>query len=246
VMLPPLLSTKCAAFFRDMNQVFILFLAVAVGLSAVRSTAAEPAPNVSVLEGNVLCIRPGYLTENFPDQFHAVQLTNRVVGTVLDLRFADGDDKAVEAAVKMFAARKTPLAMLVNGQTRGAAAELAGKLRAANAGILIGSTNLPGITPTDILVKVGLEDEKKFQANPFALAATNELISLSAKNELLPFVDHMSEAELVRKRIKDGEDGSDDSSTPRPLPAQPVIRDPSLARAVDLIKALAILKPYHG
>jgi len=34
----------------------------------------------------------------------------------------------------------------------------------------------------------------------------------------------------VRKRIKDGEDGSDDSSMPRQMPAQPVIRDPSLAR----------------
>jgi hypothetical protein len=30
------------------------------------------------------------------------------------------------------------------------------------------------------------------------------------------------------------------------VPAQPVIRDPSLARAVDLIKALAILKPARG
>ena len=88
--------------------------------------------------------------------------------------------------------------------------------------------------------------EKKFLLDPFAMTATNEPVSLSAKNELLPFVDHMSEAELVRKRIKDGEDGSDDSSTPRPLPAQPVIRDPSLARAVDLIKALAILKPARG
>ena len=245
-MLAPLLSRECAAFFGDMNRVFILFLALALGQSAARLTAAEPVPNVSVLEGNVLCIRPGYLTESFSDQFRSLQLTNKVVGTVLDLRFADGDDKAVEAAVKMFATKKAPLAMLVNGQTRGAAAELAGKLRAANAGILIGSTNLPGIIPTDILVTVGLEDEKQFQSDPFAMSATNEPVSLSAKNELLPFVDHMSEAELVRKRVKDGEDGSDDALSPRVVPAQPVIQDPSLARAVDLLKALAILKPSRG
>jgi len=244
VMVAPLLSGKCAAFFGDMNRAVILFLAL--GVSVAQLIAAEPVPNVTVLEGNVLCIRPGHLTEGFPEQFRALQLTNKVVGTVLDLRFADGEAKSVEAAVKMFGTKKAPLAMLVNGQTRGAAAELAGRLRAANAGILIGSANLPGILPTDILVKVAVEDEKRFQDNPFAVTATNELVSLSAKNELLPFVDHMSEAELVRKRIKDGEDSGDDPLTPRVAPAQPVIRDPSLARAVDLLKALAILKPSRG
>jgi hypothetical protein len=243
-MLAPLLSGQGAAFFGCMNRVFILFLAL--GLSAAQLMAADPVPNVTVLEGNVLCIRPGYLTPGFPEQFRSLQLTNKVVGTVLDLRFTDGDEKAVDAAVQMFATRKAPLALLVNGQTRGGAAEVAGRLRAANAGILIGSTNLPGIIPTDILVTVGQEEERKFQENPFAMTTTNEPVSLSAKSELLPFVDHMSEAELVRKRIKDGEDEGDDPLTPRPAPSQPVIRDPSLARAVDLLKALAILKPYHG
>ncbi|MDR3458033.1 MAG: hypothetical protein P4N60_11345 [Verrucomicrobiae bacterium] len=228
-----------------MNRV-VIWLFLALSLSALRLTAAEPVPNVTVLEGNVLCIRPGHLTESFPEQLRALQLTNKVVGTVLDLRFVDGEGAAVDAAVKLFAAKKTPLALLVNSQTHGAAAELAGRLRAANAGILIGSANLPGMTPTDILVKVGLEDEKKFQENPFAVTATNEPVSLSAKNELLPFVDHMSEAELVRKRIKDGEDEGDDSLTPRVTPVAPVIRDPSLVRAVDLLKALAILKPSRG
>ncbi|HEV2695991.1 MAG TPA: hypothetical protein VG347_24095 [Verrucomicrobiae bacterium] len=227
-----------------MNRAVILFLAL--GVSAVSALAADLAPNVTVLEGDVLCIRPGHLTEGFPDQFHALQLTNKVVGTVLDLRFADGEETAVDGAVKMFATRKAPLALLVNSETRGAAAELAGKLRAANAGILIGSTNLPGIIPTDILVKVSLADEKKFQLDAFAMTATNEPVSSSAKNELLPFVDHMSEAELVRKRIKDGEDDGEEAATPRVEPAQPVIQDPSLARAVDLLKALAILKPAHS
>jgi len=227
-----------------MNRVFILFLAV--GLSAMRLMAAEPVPNVSVLEGDVLCVRPGHLMEGFSEQMRSWQLTNKVVGTVLDLRFADGEEGTVDAAVKWFTTKKAPLALLVNSETRGAAAELAGRVRAANAGILIGSTNLPGMPPMDILVKAGLEDEKKFQENPFAMTSTNEPVSLSAKNELLPFVDHMSEAELVRKRIKDGEDEGDDPLTPRTAPAQPVIRDPSLARAVDLLKALAILKPARG
>ena len=35
-------------------------------------------------------------------------------------------------------------------------------------------------------------------------------------------------------------------STPRAEPAQPVIRDPALARAVDLLKALAVLHKPRG
>ena len=63
-----------------------------------------------------------------------------------------------------------------------------------------------------------------------------------AKNDLRAFVDHMTEAELVRRKIKDGEDESDGTTTPRPGPAQPVVRDPVLARALDWLKALAVLK----
>ena len=222
----------------------ILFLAA--GLAAVPLLAGEPAPNVSVLDGNVLCIRTSHLTDTFPDEVRSFQPTNKIVGTVLDLRFADGDDKSVDAALKLFTGKKTPLAMLVNSQTRGAAAELATRLRLAKAGILIGSTNPPGKISTDIAVAASLEDERKYLANPFAAPNTNVLISLSAKNELLPFVDHMSEAELVQRRIKDGEDEGDEPLTPRVTPAQPVIRDPALARAVDLLKALAILKPMRG
>jgi hypothetical protein len=59
-------------------------------------------------------------------------------------------------------------------------------------------------------------------------------------------VDHMTEAELVHRKIKDGEDASDEMLSPRPAPPQPVIRDPALARAVDLLKALAILQPVRG
>lgn len=239
-----LLSGLSGAFSAGMIRGVILFLAA--GLSTVPLLAGEPAASVSVFDGDVLCIRAAYLTDSFAEQVHSLQPTNKVVGTVLDLRFADGDDKSVDAAVKLFAGKKTPLAIVVNSQTRGAAAELATRLRLARAGILIGSTNLPGTILTDIAVAASLEDERKYLANPFAAPNTNVLISLSAKNELLPFVDHMSEAQLVQRRIKDGEDEGDEPLSPRVMPAQPVIRDPALARAVDLLKALAILKPMHG
>ena len=115
-------------------------------------------------------------------------------------------------------------------------------MRANGRGIVIGSTN--GNIKPDITVAVSNADEKKFQADPFAQIAPEKGVSLSATNNLLPFVDHMSEAELVSKRAKDGE--LDEPDMPRAAPLQPVIRDPALARAVDLLKALAILHKTRG
>ena len=58
--------------------------------------------------------------------------------------------------------------------------------------------------------------------------------------------DHMSEAELVSKRIKDGEGEYNPALASRAEPVTPVIRDPALARAVDLLKAVAALHPARG
>ena len=122
---------------------------------------------------------------------------------------------------------------------------LVAQLRADAAAVLIGSTNSPASLTPDIVVAVGAEEEKKFQEDPFLKAAAAPPAEMSATNELLAFVDHTSEADLVRKRIKDGEDDGE-VTQPRVEPPQPVIRDPALARAVDLLKALAALHPARG
>lgn len=193
------------------------------------------------LDDGIMQIRVERVTEQFATDFSAAQSKGMVRDVVLDLRSSDGDLAAVAAAQKFLAAQKLRLVMLVNRQTRGAAAELALRLRSAKAGVVIGSTDLTGALSPDIAVKVSAADEKKFLTNPFALTTTNEAPSLAAKNELLPLIDHMSEAELVRKRIKDGEEDVE-TLTPRAEPAQPVIRDPVLVRAVDLLKALTIFR----
>ncbi len=220
-----------------MNKCAILFLA-----AALAAGAAEPAVKISVLENNVLCVRASRVPENFPEQIRAAAPTNRLAGTVLDLRFAD--DAATNAA-DYFTGQKSPLVILVNSRTRGAAAALAAQLRATVAAIVIGSTNPPGIISPDIAVAVSMDDEKKFQEDPYFKAAARPSRALPGTNNLLAFVDHTSEAELVRKRIKDGdEDG--EITTPRAEPSQPVIADPALARAVDLLKALAVLHKARG
>jgi hypothetical protein len=223
-----------------MKRGLILFLAV--GLMATAAWGADPA--ISVLENNVLCVRPSRVTDGLTEQLLALPATNRISGTILDLRFADGDDAAVDSAVKLFSAKKVPLVILANAETRGGAAELASRLRTAGLGLIIGSTNLPGGISPDISVAVSADAEKGFQANPYLLLPASEA-GLSATNDLLPIIDHTSEAELVREKVKDGEE-DDSGPTARPEPAQPVISDPEVARAVDLIKALAILQTTRG
>jgi hypothetical protein len=219
-----------------MTKYFFLFLAGALSAGAV-----ELPMKISVLEGSVLCVRASRVPENVTDQIHATAMPNHLAGTVLDLRFADG---AATNAADYFMHRKSPLVILVNGQTRGAAAALATQLRTSASAVLIGNTNSENLSP-DIVVAVGLDDEKKFQDNPFFSVVTTPAGNLSATNDLLAFIDHTSEADLVRKRIKDGE-GDGEVSMPRAEPPQPVIRDPALARAVDLLQALAALHPARG
>jgi hypothetical protein len=208
--------------------------------SALSAWADEPALKVSVLENNVLCVRASQLPGNFAEQLHADQPTNKTIGTILDLRFADGSNEI--SAGNLFSDRKFPLVILVNSQTRGSAANLATQLRAGGRGIVIGSTNAQ-ITP-DIAIAANSDAEKQFQENPFLQLPAGKAGSSASSNAFLPFIDHTSEADLVRKRVKDGD--QDDETSARTEPDQPVIRDPALARAVDLLKALAILKRSHG
>ena len=95
----------------------------------------------------------------------------------------------------------------------------------------------------DITVPVTQDDERTYLKNPYAALGGNENSRLFGTNDISAFVDHTSEADLVRQRLKDGGDQGaivsapgHPQSTPRP-----VIRDPVLARALDLIKGLAIV-----
>jgi hypothetical protein len=216
-----------------------MFLLLALTFNVL---AAEPG--VSIYSDNVLCLHPQQMTLDSMTRLLAAPPTNTLSGTILDLRFTDGDSTAVDAVTKLLAGQKTPLIILANGDTRGGAAQLATQLRLAGRGIIIGSTNVSGTISPDITLNISADREKAFLADPFLNTATN-VLSLADTNDFLPLVDHTSEAELVQKRIKDGEE-DDTTPTARPGPATPAIQDPALARAVDLIKALAIVRTAKG
>lgn len=202
-----------------------------------------------VLENDVAYLRVGEAGKNLADEISAAEgaltVSNQTIGTVLDLRSADGDGlDAAKSAADFFATRKLPLAILVNGDTRDAADKLALDLRDAQAGLIFGSATMD-LQP-DITVTVKPVDEKIFLADPYALPPTNSIAADGTATNALPYyIDHTSEADLVRQKIKDGDE--DENTAPvRAAPAKPVIRDPALARAVDFLKALAILQPARG
>jgi len=218
------------------------------GLLRAEATNAALA-QASILESNVAYLRVGNVARSLPAEIQSSQAalaaTNKLAGMVLDLRFANGDDSAAAlATADLFAAKKLPLAILVNSQTRGAAVTLAMDLREARDGLVLGSA-VADLKP-DIEVKVKIADEKQYLNNPYAALALSETNAADDTNHFGTFIDHTTEADLVREKIKDGEQ-DEDSEPPKPAePQKPYIHDPVLARAVDLIKALAFVRQPHG
>jgi hypothetical protein len=237
------MTRRVSGFF-----ISILFLLLAQIPSFADATNVDLIKSV-VLENDVAYLRVGEVANNLAEQIQSAQnslvTTNKIAGTVLDLRFAGGDDlTAAKAAVDLFAAKQMPLAILVNGQTHGAAATLSAELRQARDGLVFGGADAE-LKP-DIAVTVKTEDEKKFLENPYAALTSAETNALADTNNFAPFIDHTSEADLVREKIKDGDDSEDSAPTRPTEPQKPFIHDPVLARAVDLIKALAVVRKSHA
>ncbi len=101
------------------------------------------------------------------------------------------------------------------------------------------------LVPPDIAVAVSADDERAFWENPYASPAQNHRDAGVATNNLLPPVDRTSEADLVRAKHNGGDTNKNAAPARAAEPSKPVIRDPVLARAVDLIKGLAVVRKPH-
>jgi hypothetical protein len=233
------MTRRFLSFF-VLSPAFLLAMQISLRADATDTGLVKSA----ILENDALYLRVGHVEKNLAAEIRSAQntltATNKTAGTILDLRFAGGDDPdAAKTAADLFTKRKLPLAILVNGETRGAAAALAADLRGANDGLVFGDSSK--VKP-DIEVKTSLADERAFLENPFGTLAQSETNSPPSTNNFLSFVDRTTEADLVREKIKDG-DEDEDSAPPRAAePQKPFIRDPVLARAVDLIKGLAVVR----
>jgi hypothetical protein len=196
-----------------------------------------------VLENNV-----GYLhiaktdkglVDGIPAALTRLEATNSIAGIVVDLRFADGKDMDDLPAIEhLLQQTKLPLAILINSQTADASAKLAEDLREENTGLVFGSA-ADNFQP-DISIASNADDEKKFLNDPYAVLPRS-VSDADSNTNLLPLVeiDHTTEADLVREKIKDGD--QDDSDHPV-TPQKPFIHDPVLARGADFIKGVAALR----
>ena len=123
-------NTALPVVYYDLGSLSNKSLADIAGVALAKS---------AVLEGNVAYLQVGQVGKNLPNEIRAAQsalaVSNKIAGTVLDLRFADGDDlDSAKATADLFASKKLPLAILVNGGTLGAAGKLASELRVGAVG----------------------------------------------------------------------------------------------------------------
>ena len=125
------------------------------------------------------------------------------------------------------------------------------RLRIATAPVQLGdgsSLSAQGRKP-DILVEVTSADERAYYADAYKLPSRPELLaavsagmtnSASGTNRATRR-PRLNEAELVRER-REGISEADMTALRSPEPEKPLVSDPALARAVDLLKGLALVR----
>jgi C-terminal processing protease CtpA/Prc len=123
------------------------------------------------------------------------------------------------------------------------------RLRIATSPIVLGdgsSVSSQGLKP-DIAVDVSPADEQAYYADAFKVILKPNLGTTSLSGANLAGTTNrsirrqrFSEAELVRERREGATLDSDDEKDSEP--EKPVVRDPVLARALDLLKGLAVVR----
>ena len=184
----------------------------------------------------------------------------RVPAVVLVNRQTASAAEALAAAMREIGA-----GLILGGRTAGAAMithdfPLADgeQLRIADAPVKLGDGSaLPakGVKP-DIEVAVSPEDERIYFADAFVLPPRTNLLAgarLSTANPLSPTNlassrNRLNEAELVREHKQGSDRDAEDGEAPAPRqvqPVEPLVSDPALARALDLLKGLAVVHQDH-
>jgi hypothetical protein len=119
-------------------------------------------------------------------------------------------------------------------------------LRVAVSPIKVGEGEVVVQLKADIQVDVSPEDEKAYFVDAYralskpGLSSSTNIASLSVTNKSPR--RRINEAELVRM-LREGENVEDEPAKTRGAePGKPMITDPALSRAIDLLKALAVVR----
>ena len=119
------------------------------------------------------------------------------------------------------------------------------KVRIASGSVrLAGGSTLPtdGVAP-DIMVLTPAADERKYLEDPYRVLARSEEAGVSV-TEVVSERRRINEAELVRMQREGVLDADEPLPPPDEKPARkPLVRDPALAAALDMLKALSIARP---
>lgn len=168
-----------------------------------------------------------------------------------------------EAAEALAAAmRATGAGLILGGRTAGQAMvaqefplKNGDRLRIATAPVQLGdgsALSSQGLKP-DIAVNVSPEDERAYYADAFTASGRSEL-SGGASTSLTNLAGgtnqsarriRLNEAELVRER-REGLSEADLAGARDREGDRPIVRDPVLARALDLLKGLAVVGRSHS
>jgi hypothetical protein len=147
--------------------------------------------------------------------------------------------------------RETGAALLIGNRTAGQAMmthdyalKNGDTLRIAAEPIRLGEgvpLSAQGIKP-DLMVDVTPEDERVYLADPFKVlpGSSGATMSGSATNRIRR--PRFNEADLVRERREGFAPELDDSPQSESEPEKPVVRDPALARGLDVLKGLAVVR----
>ena len=172
--------------------------------------------------------------------------------TILVNHETSGAPEALAAAL-----RQTGTGLIVGSSTAGQALlaeeyplENGQRLRIATSPVRLGDgSELTSVKP-DITVDVSPQDERAYYADglkPLGQLAASGRASSGSVAGSTNRVHHprFNEAELVRER-KEGFAADLDATTEPASDEPPVIRDPALARAVDVLKGLAVVRAARG
>jgi C-terminal processing protease CtpA/Prc len=172
---------------------------------------------------------------------------------VLVNRFTTGAAEALAAAM-----RETGAGLILGGTTAGQAMiaqefplKNGDRLRIATAPVQLGDGSAlsgQGLKP-DIAVEVSPEEERAYYADPFRAASRSDLsvgaglslTNLASGTNRPPRRPRFNEAELVRER-REGVSEADLTGTRDREADLPMVHDPALARALDLLKGLAVVR----
>lgn len=172
---------------------------------------------------------------------------------VLVNRFTAGAAEALAAAM-----RETGAGLILGGMTAGRAAvaqefplKNGDRLRIATAPVQLGNgsaLSFQGLKP-DIAVDVTAEDEQAYYADAFKLPVRSDLATagglvltnLPGSTNRLLRRPRFNEADLVRER-REGLSEADLTGGGDHEENKPIVHDPVLARALDLLKGLAVVR----